>query len=92
MKRSMQTKMAKLQKMFPQVWMKDGADFDASYKNTIWTGEGSSVMDNGVEMYAFNYDIYFNTDGEHPAIRKALDALGLYAQFYDGGTVFIYEQ
>lgn len=92
MKRSLKTKMAKLQKMFPDMWMKDGAEFDASHKDSIWTGgEDNFIREHGLEMCTFDYNHYHNTDGEHPTIRKALDSLGLYAAFYDAGTVFIYE-
>lgn len=78
---------AKLQKQFPDMWMKDGADFANGYENTIWTGEGSYIGD----AYAFDYYGYSDTMGVHPKLNDALDKLGLYAQFYDAGTVFFYE-
>lgn len=88
MNKAMQTKMAKLAKQFPQVWMKDGEDFDGRHNNTIWTGEGSEVDGD----YAFSSYGFHDTMGVHPKLSQALDKLGLYAEFYDGGTVFIYQQ
>ena len=86
MNKAMQTKMAKLAKQFPQVWMKDGGEFDGRHDNTIWTGEGSEVDDHS----AFSSYGYYDTMGVHPKLEAALKKLGLYAEFYDGGTVFIY--
>ena len=88
MNKAMQTKMDKLAKQFPQVWMKDGEEFSNGYENTIWTGEGSEVDGD----YAFSKYSFQDTMGVHPKLVKALDKLGLYAEFYDGGTVFIYPQ
>ena len=85
----MQTKMEKLAKQFPNVWFKDGGEFANGYENTIWTGEGSTIGDYD---YAFCNYSYYETLGVHPKFAKALDKLGLYAEFYDGGTVFIHNQ
>jgi hypothetical protein len=78
---------AKLQLQFPDMWFKDGADFSASHEGTVWTGEGSSIDGE----YAFDYYGYSNTMGVHPRLQKELDKLGLWAEFYDAGTVFFYE-
>lgn len=78
---------AKLQKQFPDMWMKDGADFANGYENTIWTGEGSSI-DGAYAFCSYSYDM---TMGIHPKLQDALDKLGLWAEFYDAGTVFFYE-
>jgi hypothetical protein len=88
MKRALEKKMEKLQKMFPNVWFKDGAEFyDDESKNFIWTGEGSYIDGHSV----FDLYTYVNTMGVHPEFDKALNELGLWAEFYDGGTVFIYQ-
>jgi hypothetical protein len=84
---NVQNKIKKLQKLFPEVWMKDGAEFSNSHKNTIWTGEGSYI--DGYS--AFSYYDYSNTMGIHPKLEKALNKLDLWAEFYDPGTVFLYE-
>lgn len=76
-----------LQKQFPNVWMKDGADFADRYENTIWTGEGSDI-DGAYAFCSYSYD---DTMGIHPKFNDALNRLGLWAEFYDAGTVFIYE-
>lgn len=78
---------AKLQKQFPDVWFKDGADFSNSHTNTVWTGEGSYIDGHN----AFDAYGYGETMGIHPKMQKALDKLGLWAEFYDAGTVFFYE-
>ena len=87
MKVTMERKMEKLAEKFPDVWFKDGEEFANGYENTIWTGEGSDI---GGES-AFSSYGYRDTMGVHPLMQKALDKLGLWAEFYDGGTVFIYE-
>ena len=89
MNKSMQNKLDKLEKQFPNVWFKDGEEFADGYENTIWTGEGSTI---GEYDYAFSSYSYYETFGVHPILAKALDKLGLYAEFYDAGTVFIYKK
>lgn len=87
MKKALENKMNKLAKQFPMAWFKDGGDFCESKSNTIWTGEGSCVGDD----YMFCHYGYRDTMGVHPKFEAALKKLGLWAEFYDGGTVFIYE-
>ena len=88
MKKVMANKMVKLVKQFPDVWFKDGKEFSSMYTDNIWTGEGSSIGD---ESAFCNYG-HRDTMGIHPLMVKALEKLGLWAEFYDGGTVFIYER
>jgi len=97
MNQAMQTKMQKLVSLFPKVWFKDGSEFSNQHANTIWTGEGSWITPNrqyldGFEPSAFDYYFYSETMGVHPILNKALDDLGLFAEFYDAGTVFIYNK
>lgn len=84
----MEKKMESLAKQFPHVWFKDGAEFANGYEGTIWTGEGSYIGDES----AFDYYSYGSTLGVNPKLVKALDKLGLYAEFYDAGTVFLYNK
>jgi hypothetical protein len=88
MNQKIKSKMSKLEKQFPDVWFKDGGEFSDGYKNTIWTGEGSEVDGD----YAFSNWGYNDTMGIHPKLDEAFRKLGLFAEFYDGGTVFIYNQ
>jgi hypothetical protein len=88
MNKTMQNKLDKLEKQFPNVWFKDGEEFASGYENTIWTGEGSDIDGES----AFCHYGYYDTMHVHPKLAKALDKLGLYAEFYDAGTVFIYKQ
>lgn len=85
MKANLYKKMVKLQAMFPDMWFKDGEDFDGR-PNKIWTGEGSFIG----ESSAFNPYGYDDTMGVNPKLNAVLDKLGLWAEFYDAGTVFIY--
>ena len=76
-----------LQSKFPKMWFKDGSDFSSMHIDTVWTGEGSYIGDES----AFDYYSYGNTLGIHPAFQRELDKLGLFAEFYDAGTVFLYK-
>jgi hypothetical protein len=86
MNKALATKMQKLEKQFPSMWMKAGEEFSSGHENAIWTGEGSDI---GSDR-AFDYYGYRDTMGVHPRLARALDSLGLYAEFYDAGTVFFY--
>lgn len=86
MNQTLLTKKQALARQFPNLWMSDGEDFSSGHENTIWTGEGSTVND----YNAFDYYGYSNTHGVHPKLAQALEKLGLYADFYDPGTVFFY--
>jgi hypothetical protein len=87
MKKSLERKMNKLASLYPHAWFKYGEDFCSSHKDSIWTGEGSELF-NGEAI--FNYYGYPDTMGVHPKFVAALDKVGLWAEFYDGGTVFLY--
>lgn len=87
MKAKMMKKMEKLQAMFPDMWFKDGGEFHNNDSNSIWTGEGSWIGDE----IAFCYFGFEETMGVNPKLNAVLDKLGLWAEFYDAGTVFIYE-
>ena len=88
MKTKLKNRLNKLTKLYPSVWFKDGGEFALSHVNSIWTGEGSEIEGD----YAFSFYGYPDTLGIHPKLEKTLNKMGLYAEFYDGGTVFIYEQ
>ena len=91
MELSMQKKMQTLAKKFPKVWFKQGGEFSPQYEQTIWTGEGSSIGDEG-QWEAFDYYGYDSTMGVHPKLAHVLETMGLYAEFYDAGTVFFYKK
>jgi hypothetical protein len=55
------------------------------------TGEGSSIGDEG-QWEAFDYYGYDSTFGVHPKLAHVLENMGLYAEFYDAGTVFFYKK
>jgi hypothetical protein len=90
MRKAMWNKMEKLQTMFPEVWFKDGGEFDNTSADKLWSGEGSYI--DGIP--AFDYwerpSGLYTDFGIHKKLDAALDKLNLYAEFYDGGTVMIY--
>jgi hypothetical protein len=76
------------------MWMKLGEEFSNRHKGTIWTGEGSSGPD-GLPLfdnYAWDMDpqetVY--TLGVRNTLKAILDEAGWYAEWNDGGTVFIF--
>ena len=86
--------MKKLQTVFPKMWMKLGEEFDGNHKGTIWTGEGSEDTE-GMSLfdyYAYDMDPQerFYTMGVRNTLQTILSDAGWYAEFYDGGTVFIF--
>lgn len=77
----------RLSKAFPDIWFKDGKEFDHRHGCAIWTGEGSYI--DGIPAFdMYNLDYVF---GVHPKLAEALEKLKLFAEAYDGGTFFIYE-
>ena len=83
-----------LSEKFPKMWMKDGAEFDADYKNSIWTGEGSMYHDEDLNIDIPIFDHYGSnyhyTLGVLDVLVEVLNEYGLYAEAYDGGTYFIF--
>jgi hypothetical protein len=88
---TMEKKLERLAKKFPRVWFKDGGEFSPDHVGTIWTGEGSYIGDEG-QWEAFDYYGYDSTFGVHPKLAHVLENMGLYAEFYDAGTVFFYKK
>jgi len=88
MRKAMWNKMEKLQTMFPEMWFKDGGEFDNTSADRLWSGEGSYI--DGIPAFCYwTPDGLYNL-GVHKKFEAALDKLNLYAEFYDGGTVMIY--
>ena len=81
-----------LAKRFPKVWIKDGADFEASKKGTLWTGEGSYIEaktpGDGTEQSAFS--MYYYENGVAKELEDFLTASGWHAEAYNAGTFFLY--
>lgn len=82
-----------LNKEFPGVWIKDGAEFDSRHAGALWTGEGSWVEDEhgkdaAFDSYSVVDELYPN--GVHHQLATFLEQRGFYCEFYDAGTVFIY--
>lgn len=83
---------------FPKLWIKDGKEWDRGAE-CLWTGEGSEVtISVGIGNDKFDvpaFDSYSTSPmyifGVINVLHHFLEELGFYAEFYDGGTVFIYK-
>jgi len=83
-----------LKQKFPNMWMKPAEDFGDGFDETaIWTGEGSTLHDEKYDMDVNIFSLYSESKmydmGVHNNLVSVLDEYGYYAEFYDGGTVFI---
>ncbi len=91
---------AQLSNAFPKVWIKDGDEFSRGHKNSLWTGEGSMITTTVPlpgEQFTFDIPAFDSCDlsdiyvfGVHHKLHKFLEERGFFAEFHDGGTVFIY--
>lgn len=78
-----------LKRKFPDMWMKDGEDFSSSNAGSIWTGEGSFDND-GIPLFDNFATSPLYELGVHKDLVRVLDKHGWFAEFHDGGTVFIW--
>ena len=85
MNSKLKRKADQITKRFPDVWLKDGEDFNG-YKNTLWSGEGAEIDGD----YAFDYYGHRDTMGVHPDLFEYLFKIGMHSEWYDSGTVLIY--
>lgn len=69
-------------KAFPKLFMRDGAEFDGSTSPKIWTSGETGVFE-------YNYDC--DDHYVDPAMQVLLDKYNLYFEWYDPGTVMIYQ-
>src|SRR6185312_12524374 len=89
-----------LEKEFPNMWMKYSEEFNGNDDvEAIWTGEGSYLLDeHHGKVPLFDYNAGF-TDrqervyvmGIYKKLRTLLESNGWYSEWYDGGTVFLYQ-
>jgi hypothetical protein len=93
MKTIWETRQSVLEAMYPKAWFKLGEEFGSGHVNSLWSGEGSEMYDEEYEFDVplFNYYGYQDTLGINPKFLNTLQDMGLWAEFYDAGTVFIYE-
>ncbi len=73
---------------FPKMWTKESEEFDGR-ENAIWTGEGSYVDDHN-DMFNNMLDGGSYEMGIHKSLVRLLDEHGWFAEWSDGGTVFVY--
>lgn len=78
-----------LRRTFPQMWTKYSEQFDGR-TDAIWTGEGC-YMANGDDMFNHSLDGGSYTMGVHNDLVAVLDKHNWFAEWADGGTVFIYK-
>ena len=86
--------LARLRAKFPRCWFRPGEEFDAGLAGSIWTGEGSQATepihsDLGPSE-AFDMELWEHTLGIIPILHTTLQRYGWMAEWYDGGTVFLY--
>lgn len=67
---------------FPKLFIRDGEEFDGSTTPKIWTTGETGI---------FRYDYDRGNHYVHPKMQALLDKYGLYYDWYDTGTVMIYE-
>ncbi len=89
------TLMAKINKAFPKMPLRLGENFSPENKGAIWTGEDAGEASDGNSVfnyYAFEIDpqekVYVL--GVHRELLNILNDAGWHAEFYDAGTVLIY--
>jgi hypothetical protein len=91
---------ADLAKHFPKVWIKQGSLFSNDHCESLWTGEGSMIVEadpedgSSIELEAFDMYPMFESMYEFGVYKKLADFLrerGYYAEAYDGGTFFIWK-
>jgi len=74
-------------KKYPGIWLKDSEYFNGS-KSALWTGEGATMPD---EDEAFNHYRRDFEMGIHPELYAYLNERGWHCEWYDGGTILIYQ-
>lgn len=83
-----------INRQMPRVWIEDGVEFSARHGNCLWTGEGSTIeLNDGTLVEAFDYYAATNLYemGVWHELAEFLRKRGFYCEFYDAGTVMIYE-
>jgi hypothetical protein len=79
---------------FPDVWIKEGSLFSNDHCESLWTGEGSKIIRDGLELEAFDMYPFFPALYEFGVLQELADFLrerGFYAEAHDPGTYFIWK-
>ena len=90
-----QTILERIQKRFPDMWVKDGHDFDGGGA-IAWSGEGAVIYDHVLDERVSAFDFY-STDyttyemGVHVDVVNFCKQLGCYWECHDAGTYLLYE-
>lgn len=85
--------MKELKKKYPSLWMKDSEDFDkGKTKNAIWTGsESHAVEKDGKPIFDYNANGSKYEFGIHIDLYNFLEKKGWYCEWYDSGTILIFQ-
>ena len=87
-----------LERKFPNVWFKDGAEFSHEKAGTVWSGSEPTGEDGNENHEVFLSDMFDGTDDEftqyHLGIRddmfKLMEFHDCWWEFWDSGTLFLY--
>ena len=89
MNKKMERLFGRIEKKFPDMWVRDAEFFNGS-ENALWTGESAEI--DGLPAFDYYADNSLYIMGVNVKLYNFLDKAGYYASFYDGGTVLIYEK
>lgn len=85
---------AKLEKAYPEMMLRDSELFDGR-KGAIWTsGEEPPLDRTGMPIFDYwaeDIEEKYYTFGVRNHLFNFLERNGWYAEWYDAGTIFIYE-
>ena len=91
-------KVQMLKTLFPRLWAKPGSQFSPDHRKAIWVSAESSdfsVAFEGIGIIEVPMFDHYNDQydmGVHPTVLEALNALNLWAEWYDSGTVMLYSK
>ena len=81
-----------LRERFPDCQFRDGEEFDGDPDCIAWSGEGSTIVVDGVEWEAF--DTYADNSaydmGVHREMYRFAEERGFFWEAYDCGTFLMY--
>lgn len=81
----MKSKITKLNKIFPGIEAVSTIEWDGN-EGGIWFRQEGNLHVDGTPFFD-----YYGNPQVHPEVQKALSAMGLMAEPYDGGTWMAYE-
>ena len=91
---SRESLMAKLQKAYPNMLLRTTEEFNGS-EGGIWTSGESGIRDKkGMELFNYYSEDYKEVNyvlGVRKHLHEFLERNGWYCEWYDAGTIMIYQ-